>query len=103
MSDIYFIECAGKINGRRCTWFAERDTDDMQLVSTVSDILTGQVEHVSKVWLADLEAGTFRDVTREVMQEVADALNEYPHGELLDVLENSLGCQHMAEMKREMA
>lgn len=101
---IYFIECDGKISGRRCTWFAERDCDDLGLLSTARDILEGQIEHVSKVWCA--EDGKFTDETEIVALKMADLIMDgadMPKGDAFDFMECVLGCLYMAELSRELA
>ena len=103
ISPIYFVECDGKINGRRENWFVERDCDDMGLLSTARDILEGQIEHVSKVWCA--EDGKFTDETEVVAIKMADLIvdgADIPKGDAFDFMENALGCRFMADMKNQM-
>lgn len=103
VAPIYFVECDGKINGRRENWFVERDCDDMGLLSTARDILEGQIEHVSKVWCA--EDGKFTDETEVVAIKMADLIvdgADMPKGDAFDFMEGVLGCQFMADMKSQM-
>jgi hypothetical protein len=102
MADIFLIQCDAVIRGRRQTWMAERDTERLGLRNTVEDIVSGQVENVSHVYRANAEDGTYRDVTEDVAQAVADALDAPPTGEIKDFLENVLGCHFVADLEREM-
>ena len=100
----YFIECDAVIQGRRHTWFAERDCDRTNLSNTCDDIKSGQVENVSKVFRA--EAGKFEDasddVAREILHRCASDRIE-PQGDLLDFLEGALGVRELADFYREAA
>jgi len=102
---IYLIECEAKINGRRVTYFCERDCDQMLFAQTVDDIASGQVEHVRKVYRADIEAKTFTDASEEIAQAIINQIvdaNDMPTGEVFDFCEDHLGCWKMAEIEREM-
>lgn len=106
MTDLHFIECRFTIQGRKWQGFVERDCDRLGLSNTVSDILSGQVEGVRKVYRADLETKSFHDVSEEVAAEIMFQLGEAnaePTGEVLDYLEEHLGCRAVAEFTREAA
>lgn len=103
MTSLYFIECAGLIRGRRCTWFAERDTDRMGFANTVTDILTGQVSNVRRIYRAELSEGSIADASEDVALEILNQLCGPLEGELLDFCEEYLGCQTVAEWQRENA
>jgi hypothetical protein len=101
---LYFVECDGKINGRKENWFVERDCADMNLLSTARDILDGQIEHVSKVWCA--EDGKFTDETEVVATKMADLIADgadMPKGDAFDFMECALGCRYMADLTRDLA
>lgn len=101
----YFIECEAKINGRRVTYFCERDCDQMLFQQTVDDIADGQVEGVRKVYRADLEAKTFTDASEDVAQAIIDRTSDgadMPVGAVFDFCEDALGVWKMAEIEREM-
>jgi hypothetical protein len=99
---MYFIKCSGLINGRRCEWFAERDTDRMGFSNTVDDIMRGQVEHVKAVYAADDESDSWQPVSDEICQEIANRLNSAPEGELKELLEEIMGCEFVAQIERDM-
>lgn len=101
MTDLHFIESRFTIQGRKWQGFVERDCDRLGLSNTVSDILSGQVEGVRKVYRADLETKSFHDVSEEVALEILNQLDHEPVGEVLDFLEEHLSCQTVAEFIRE--
>ena len=104
LAPLYFVECEGKIMGRKENWFVERDCADMNLLSTARDILDGQLEHVSKVWCA--EDGRFTDETEVVATKMADLIMDgadMPKGDAFDFMECVLGCRYMADLSRELA
>ncbi len=106
MTDLHFIQCEAKIQGRKVTFFAERDCDRLGLSNTVDDIISGQVEGVRKVYRAELESGQFSDVTEEIAERLMFQLRETntaPAGEVLDLIEDALGCRAVAEFIREAA
>ena len=101
----YFIEVEARIQGRRVTYFAERDMNDAGRDTTIADIHKRQVEGVQRVYEGDLETGKFRDVSVEIAEEVLARLSadqHEPNGDLLDFLEEHLGTQTMAEFCREL-
>ncbi len=102
MSEIHFILCEAKIQGRRVTFFVERDCDRLGFANTVDDILQGQVEGVRKVYRACLADNFFEDVSEDVAIEILNQIDHEPTGEILDYLEDKLGCQAVAEFVREM-
>lgn len=103
MSELFFVECDGKINGRRAVWFAERDMDRTGLSNTVDDIISGDLVRVCKVYRADTETGRFADVSEDVAREIINRLDTDPAGDLLDFCEGALGCRVMANFAREVA
>jgi len=103
MAKLYFIETnlyRGSIKSGSV--FVERSTMEMDLKSTVTDILEGQVTDINAVYCADLEAKTFTDATKEVAQAVLDRLDQEPSRDVLDFLEEGLGCATVARVCREM-
>jgi len=65
--DIYLIRC---FDGDY--YYPERMEQDTHREETVADILTGQVEHVERVFLFNPARGTSRDVSQEIASAVAD-------------------------------
>jgi hypothetical protein len=103
MAPLYFIECAGKIMGRKAEWFPERDTADMNLTSTARDILEGQVSDVRRVWCA--EDGRFTDETEAVARKMADMIvdgADMPARDVYEFMECALSCRFMADLVREL-
>lgn len=104
MTAIFFIECEAKINGRRVTYFAERDCDQMLFQQTVDDIASGQVEGVRKVYRANEETGRWTNVSEEIAQAIIDRTADgdaMPTGEVFDFCEEALGVWKMAAIERE--
>lgn len=99
MSEIFLIECAGTVNGRRHTWFPERDCDRLSWGVTIRDIMDGQVEHIARVYRADDEDCSWTDVSREAAEEILSRLEYSPREELRDWIENQLGVFTTAHLK----
>lgn len=65
MNKLHFIHCDfGKLG----TSFVERDRADMDRATTIKDIADGQYDDVLHVIEVDLDAGTSRDVTAEILK-----------------------------------
>lgn len=65
--DIYIVRCF-----QGDYFYPERLEQDTHREETIADILSGQVEHVDRVFLLNPARGTSRDVSREVARAVAD-------------------------------
>ena len=102
MATLYFIECTFPVEGRKWVGFVERDCDRMNLRNTVQDIIDGQVTDVSKVYCADLDTGRFEDASEDVAREILNQLDAEPTGQVLDFLEDKLGCRAVAEFCRDL-
>ena len=104
--DLHFIQADAIIQGRRVTYFVERDCDRLGWSNTVDDILTGQVENVRQVLCGDLETASLvdcsEDVAHEILARIRDEGRGPPSGSLMDFLEGALGCEAVARFEREM-
>jgi hypothetical protein len=87
-NEMYFV-----IEGHRSGPYApERECARMDRETTIVDVMSGQFGHISKIYAADIAAGTFRDATKEIAQAVADRCNERldaPSIENLDFLDRN--------------
>lgn len=106
MPAFHIIECGGVVQGRRCTWLAERDLNEVGFRQTVDDILTGQVKDVARVYCINPEektcADASEDVALEIMARIRDEGRDLPSAGLMSFLESILGCEAVAKFERAM-
>jgi len=71
---LHFVECRfGK-----ATVFVERDTADMDLETTIRDIMSGEIENPVRVLAVFAEESFARDVSEDVAREIAARVQNDP-------------------------
>ena len=97
LGDRYFVICRRPQPGTSLTqgeWHPFDEERSASRRNLVSDIATGQIEHVFKV-LHGSETEPLRDITRDIAEDVARYLREdradQVSGQLRDFLEEQLG------------
>lgn len=103
MPELYLIE-VNHFNGSTVVsrYFPERNTVDLTRAATVKEITSGEYEGVNRVLALDPDAGTSRDATKEIAQEILDAIDQPPPAFLENFLQEVLGVGTVNRVLREM-
>ena len=97
MTALYLIE----VSHPQGAYFPERNTADLTREATIRDIRDGQFDGANRI-LCLSDNGTWADATVEIAQAILDDLDQEPHWDLQNFLENALGCRAVADWYREM-
>jgi hypothetical protein len=86
----YHIQCFTRVHSTMRPYWAERDDHADSKRATINDIATGQIENVLRVFEADHDGGSFREVTEDMALDVIHCLDDVPRGQhLRDFLETN--------------
>lgn len=100
---LYFIECDfGKLG----TAFVEIDRLTNSRANIISNIVSGEYERVIRVLEVTEDEGRCVDVSEDIAREICNGVGDgdpMPTGGAFDFCEAHLGCQHMADLTRELA
>ncbi len=67
----------------------------------IAALVAGEYTRPIEVHCIDRNEGRWQDVTEIIAQDVIDALDHEPAGDLFGFLESTMGCRVMAELGRE--
>lgn len=89
----YFIEVR---YGREFDWIG-RDT----MTGLVADMLSGEIENVTRILKADVDENTIRDITEDVARHIFDTYSDEPFANhVANFLEKQLPDQIAVQLRR---
>ena len=99
---LYFVEADfGKLG----TAFVETDRLTNSRANVISNIVSGEWERALRVLEVCEDENRCRDVSEDIAREICNRVVDgepMPTGGAFDFCEEYLGCQHMAELAREV-